>query len=420
VTGLVCIQVNTNDRSNQSSSRQLTHVSSPEPGQPLGASLTPTSHHSPDSTRYSTATSNSGHTTQSSRSGYVTQLSVISETDREVADLNNFSAGGKMDRIEMSLSTDRNVTFGDYVELADSSSSINPPRDGASFQADRFFEGNHVSKRDRRGLSRLRTLPTLNKRGGSSAHSPTTVSSASANTNSSSSSMGSEPPKIVSYIDRKQVSDLTSLHNRGDCNASPSPGMDSSPSDQILVNDSDVVFEGAEAPKMGEARKPRPMWPGKGLHLGRKIRSLPPRSPHKGLRSSTTPPPTSGGSPAYSNLSPPGQMLDRLDANSNLSTPSGSSTSTYCYTGYPAEPGSQEVVRLSPSLGMSSSSYVMVPRGLSPIAGQAVLIGRNSPRTYEETSIEIVKSHYKDDNSSLNSASPLPMTSMDHRETASG
>lgn len=421
--GLVQIQVNTN---NLNSLRQQPAVSSPEPGQIRAPSLN--SHHSPDSTRYSSTTSSSGHTTQSSRSGYVTQLSVISETDREVADLNNFSAGGKMDVIEMSLSTDRNIKFGDYVELADSPSPVNPSRDGASVQADRFFEanGSAISKRDRKSLSRLRMLPSLNKRSNSTAHSPTTVSSASVNTNSSSSSMGSEPPKIVSYFDRKQVSDLTSLHNRGESTSSPRAGLeekevrDSSPSDQILVGDSDVVFEGAMAPKLGEARRPRPMWPGKGLHFGRKIRSLPPRSPHKGLRSSTTPPPTSGGSPAQTNLSPQNQTMDhRHDPHSNLSTSSGSSTSTFCYTGYPTEPGSQEVVRLSPSLGMSSASYVMVPRGLSPIGGQAVLVGRGSPRTYEETSIEIVKSQSKDDNSSCTSSSPLPIISPDFKGKSS-
>lgn len=408
--GLVCIEVNTTTQ------QKNTSVSSPEPGQIMSRALTLNSHHSPDSTRYSSTTSSSGHTTQSSRSGYVTQLSVISETDREVADLNNFSAGGKMDVIEMSLSADRNMKFGEYVELVDTPSPVNLSRDGASVQADRFFETGGA-KKERRSLSRLRTLPSLNKRGASSAHSPTTVSSASVNTNSSSSSMGSEPPKIVSYFDRKQVSDLTSLHNRGESNSSPRAGLeekelrDSSPSDQILVGESGVVFEGAEAPKAGEARKPRPMWPGKGLQFGRKIRSLPPRSPHKGLRSSTTPPPVTGGSPAQANLSPQGNAMDhRQDPNSNQSMSSGSSTSTYYYTGYPVEPGSQEVVRLSPSLGASSSSsYVMVPRGLSPIDGQAVLVGGGSPRTYEETSIEILKSHSKDDNSSCNSSSPLPL-----------
>ncbi|KAG7342257.1 hypothetical protein IV203_007349 [Nitzschia inconspicua] len=427
VTDLVCIEVNTNDSADLVALRQPSNVSSPEPGEIASRTHALNSHHSPDSTRYSSTTSSSGQTAQSSRSGYVTHLSVISETDREVANLNNFSAGGKMDVIELSLSTDKNLKFGDYVELVDSPSPVNISRDGASVQADRFFgtNGNGGAKRDRRSLSRLRTLPSLNKRCGS-AHSPTTVSSASVNTNSSSSSMGSEPPKIVSYFDRKQVSDLTSLHNRGESTSSPRAGLDdkerrdSSPSDQILVGDSDVVFEGAHAPKIGEARKPRPMWAGKGLHFGRKIRSLPPRSPYKGLRSSTTPPPTSGGSPAQMNLSPSSQLIEnRRDPNSNFSTSSGSSTSTYCYTGYPVEPGSQEVVRLSPSLLISTSSYVMVPRGLSPIGGQAVLVGRGSPRTYEETNIEIFKTNSKDDSSSCNSSSYLPVIFSDKNGNSS-
>ena len=166
--------------------------------------------------------------------------------------------------------------------------------------------------------------------------------------------------------------------------------------------DSDVVFEGADAPKMGVARKPRPMWPGKGLQLGRKIRSLPPRSPHKGLRSSTTPPPAYAGSPTPSSI----------DNDTNTTTSSGKA-----HQHHAIEQGSQEVVRLSPSLGGSSSSYVMIPRGLSPIGGQAVLVGRGSPRMYEETSIEILKSNSKDDNSSF-SSSPLPLIAPD-RNTAS-
>ena len=74
--------------------------------------------------------------------------------------------------------------------------------------------------------------------------------------------MGSEPPKIVSYLDRKQVSDLTSQYNRGEATSSPRAGIDErelrdkSPSDQILVADSDVVFEGADTLKMGIARTP--------------------------------------------------------------------------------------------------------------------------------------------------------------------
>jgi hypothetical protein len=397
VTGLVCIHVNDHSENATLQSHSATR-------DPILQSRD-----SPDSTRYSATTSSSGQTSHSSRSGYVTQLSVISESDREVADLNNTTAGGKTDQIEMALS-DHNVRFGDYVELADSPTSTSPSRDGAMLQADRFFvvNGIHSSKRDKRGLSRLRTLPHLNKRVGS-AHSPTTVSSASVNTNSSSSSVGSEPPKIVSYFDRKQVSDLTSLHNRGDASSSPRSGMDDrelrdkSPSDQILVADSDVVFEGADAPKMGIARKPRPMWPGKGLQFGRKIRSLPPRSPHKGLRSSTTPPPGYAGSPTPFSI------------DNDTSTSTGSSKAYH--VGVATEQGSQEVVRLSPSLGMSLSSYVMVPRGLSPIGGQAVLVGRGSPRMYEETSIEILKSNSKDDNSSF-SSSPLPIISID-RNSAS-
>jgi hypothetical protein len=449
---------------------RLSLVSSPEPGRSgrSGGASTPHSQGSPETSRYSSTTSSSGHTTHATNttcsSGQgTTSLSAISETDREVMELNNGGVQTKVGRarerdgetigsdkaenIELSLASGRNVRFGDYVELVDTPSPVNP-RDGATVQADRFFTFNNKS--EKRGLARLRSLPSV-KRGGSS-HSPTTISSASADANSSVSTMaGDEPPMIVSYIDRKldkkQVSDLTSHHHRETQSSSPRSGVDdrelreSSPSDHLLVDDSDVIFEGSQSPKdaVGTSNRPRPIWPAKGLQFGRKIRSLPPRSPHKGLRGSSTPPPR-GGSPTAAALSPPRQISDQHDDPNVLSSadksyvvaptssrlqPSGVSTQALSstsnivnYTHIPGgeatvtalgDHGNHEVIRISPTPAAYYNMSTGLPRGHSPLGhGRA---------TYEENSIEILKTNSKEEVAST-SSSPVLVTP-DHASNTS-
>mmetsp|Transcript_26817 Transcript_26817/g.44167 ORF Transcript_26817/g.44167 Transcript_26817/m.44167 type:complete len:161 (+) Transcript_26817:1-483(+) len=152
------------------------------------------------------------------------------------------------------------------------------------------------------------------------------------------------------------------------------------------------------------------MWPGKGLPFGRKIRSLPPLSPYKGLRSSTTPPPHGGSPSNNSALSPPRHIVDhRIENTNNLSQPNvlnptssrvqpsissdGNGVSYYTHiAGTGSDNGSHEVVRLSPSFGTMA-----VPRGMSPSGGHQLITGQLSPRTCEETSIEIIKSDSKED-----------------------
>jgi hypothetical protein len=426
-------------------------VSSPEPSR--AGSTTPQSQDSPELLRFfsSTTSSNSGHvthaTTTSHSSGHDTNLSTISETDREVMELNSSrkcdrrnsgdtTLHAKTDRIELSLASGRNVRFGEYVELVTSPSPENG-RDGASVQADRFFTRVSDSNEKSGVLHKLRGLGGKSKAG--TSHSPNTVSSASVNTSSSASSMGDEPPKIVSYLDRKQVSDLTSALQRGGEaveRSSPRAGLedrevrDSSPSEQILVEDSEVLFEGAHALKSSVGGNPRPLWTSKGLPMGRKMRSLPPRSPHKGFRSATATPPPRGGSPAYG-ASPPRPIVDSKGPfdPSLLSkpyalttraetTPGGSdlqlgSNSIVNYTHIPgsgSDPGSHEVVRLSP-IRYEVPSVSHLPRGSSPIGGLRAHsispVGGLRARTYEESSIEILKTDSKEDTSSC--PSPIPL-----------
>lgn len=451
----VCIQVNqiTNAAGGSGSDSPAYAASSPEPGR--AGATTPHSQDSPE--RFSSTTSSSGQTTHatsaSHSSGHATNLSSISETDREVMEVNTnrkcgtsssasvdreveATASDKADRIELSLSSGRNVRFGDYVELVDTPSPENA-RDGACVQADRFFTRRSESTEKRGALHRLRGLGSKSKAG--TSHSPNTVSSASANTSDSASSIGDEPPKIVSYLDRKQVSDLTSAVPRGEIveRSSPRAGLedrevrDSSPSEQVLADDSEVVFEGAQAPKAGVSTNPRPVWPAKGLQLGRKIRSLPPRSPYRGLRSSTTTPPP-GGSPPYG-ISPPRPMVDHkgevdpnLISRSFVLAPTSSrpgtspgipevlaSSGNVNYTHIPgagSDQGSHEVVRLSPS-AYDMSSVARLPRGSSPIGGMRTHsispVGGRRPRTYQESSIEILKTDSKEDSSSC--PSPIPL-----------
>eukprot|EP00539_Tryblionella_compressa_P017300 CAMPEP_0178843176 /NCGR_PEP_ID=MMETSP0746-20121128/15981_1 /TAXON_ID=913974 /ORGANISM="Nitzschia punctata, Strain CCMP561" /LENGTH=134 /DNA_ID=CAMNT_0020506721 /DNA_START=1 /DNA_END=406 /DNA_ORIENTATION=- len=126
------------------------------------------------------------------------------------------------------------------------------------------------------------------------------------------------------------------------------------------------------------------MWPGKGLPFGRKIRSLPPLSPYKGLRSSTTPPKQS----SQPNVLNPTSSRVQPSISSD-----GNGVSYYTHlVGTGSDNGSHEVVRLSPSFGT-----LAVPRGMSPSGGHQLITGQLSPRTCEETSIEIIKSDSKED-----------------------
>lgn len=456
LTNTVSIQVNhITNAGRGNTERSAYSVSSPEPSR--AGSTTPHSQDSPESSRFSSTTSNSGHNTHatstSHSSGHDTNLSSISETDREVMELNmnrnsdrqnsgtpdrdgETTPHSKTDRIELSLAAGRNVRFGDYVELVNSPSPENG-RDGANVQAERFFTRVSDSTEKSGVLHKLRGLGGKSKAG--TSHSPNTVSSASVNTSSSASSMGDEPPKIVSYLDRKQVSDLTSAPQRGGEaveRSSPRAGLedrevrDSSPSEQILVEDSEVLFEGAHAPKSAVAGNSRPMWHSKGLQMGRKMRSLPPRSPHKGFRSATATPPPTGGAPAYG--ASPRQNVDTkggFDPNllskpyalpkpragntpgaSDLLLGSNGNVNETHIPGAGSDQGSHEVVRLSP-IRYEIPSVTRIPRGSSPIGAMRAHsispVGGLRARTYVESSIEILKTDSKEDSSSC--PSPIPL-----------
>lgn len=409
-------------------------ANSPSPPQmaPDNSNLTGQLHDSPGTTRSADTNNTSGHTTHATSttgsSGQTSQLSSISETDREVMEANK---AGKLLQKQQSLpvvaKSDEDLASGDdslptgtnadgYVALADSPV---PLREGANVPAERFFTfADPQTSTNPRGMGRSRAFPFAKK--GSSV-SPTTVSSSSQTTNSSVSSSGDEPPTFVSYLDRKTASDLTSLREAAETSSPREGGKDTeereSPSD--LLGYSDVIFEEAVAPGETESKQPQPLRPNKGKFLGgRRIRSLPPRSPALGCRTPTTPPPRGGGSPAYCGLSPPRNIVDhRIDPNVSRpyvlrSTPTSSrlvpgnklavvspevlsSTGSVNYThiaGIGDDFDAHEVVRQVPGQELPGNHYMALQRGSPSPTG-----GGLKSHTYDEHSIEIMKSDSKEE-----------------------
>lgn len=390
------------------------------------ATLTPQSHDSPETSRCSGTSYASGHTTQATfttlGSGQASCLTAISETDLEIMEANK--AGKLLDgQSECEQTADSGGTRGEvkgqprypgFIELSNGSASL---REGANVPADRFFTL-AGSPNDKLGLGgRHRTSSSMRK--GPASHSPTTISSSSMTTNSSASSAPDEPPKFVSYLDRKTTSDLTSLRE-SDERSSPRAGhereeRESSPASDMLGY-TDAIFEEAQAPQDNQwvKAKPRPIWPAKGFPIGRKVRSLPPRNPLKS-RTPTTPPPRGGGaSPAYDAVSPPRTIVDhRIDPNVSRpcvfrTTPtptrplpsqkisaqvlSSSGNVDYAHIqGTGPNQSAYEVVRMGTNNNLSRNYYVGIPRGPSPSALRVV--------TYDDQSIEIFKSDSKEESS---------------------
>lgn len=408
-------------------------TNSPSPSQMAhdNSNLTGQLHDSPGTTRSTETNNTSGHTTHATSttgsSGQTSQLSSISETDREVMEANK---AGKLLQKQQSLpaiaksdedlaSTDSlpigTINADGYVALADSPV---PLREGANVPAERFFTfADPQISTNPRGMGRSRAFP-FSKKG--SSVSPNTVSSSSQTTNSSVSSSGDEPPTFVSYLDRKTASDLTSLREAAETSSPREGGKDleerESPSE--LLGYSDVIFEEAVAPGETESKQPQPLRPNKGKLLGgRRIRSLPPRSPAIGFKTPTTPPPRGGGSPAFCGLSPPRNIVDhRIDPNVSRpyvlrSTPTSSrlvtgnklavvspevlsSTGSVNYThlaGIGDDFDAHEVVRQVSGQELPENHHYMALQRGSPTGG-----GSKS-HTYDEHSIEVMKSDSKEE-----------------------
>lgn len=339
--------------------------------------------------------SSSGHTTQatfsSGNTGLQSGLSTISETDREVMEANK---EGKRLRVLSSIITSHKEPEGGSLNSTSTTSSIpngylaldNSPmslREGANLPAYRFFTTSPTGDDlDPSNSAALSHIPLSTRR---SAHSgsTTTVETSSATQTSSSggSSTEDKPPTFVSYFDRQNASDLTLLREgissqRADVDRSEE--REDSPAD--LVAYPELFFEQAN---LARGRPDR-------------LRSRPPRSPTKGLRHLTTPPPRGSVSPLQQ-VSPPRNIVDHPD--SSLSRPHVTRTSA------------------------TGQTFVAVNALVTPVAetGTEVVVKPDSPRnfledelpssrgsmrgrTYADGSVEILKSSSKED------VSPSPPT----------
>jgi hypothetical protein len=365
-----------------------------------GSSLTPGSNDSgtasPGTTRSSNTGSTSGHTTQAASTSSSLQqssLSTVSETDREVMEANKqgkrrlssriVPAAQKRDADGTSIhssSTDSSNPAG-YLALDESPVAL---REGANVPADRFFTNSPEavgSVNQAGGSMRSRTTSTSKKSGNSPE------SSSATNTSSSNSSSGEEPPTFVSYLHRQAASDLTSVREAAETSsprAGESKGEEREGSPAEIVGYPTVLFEQANV--VPREQQPMPVRPPKQNRLD-KYRPRPPRSPVKGARPVTTPPPRGSVSPLYNQQSPPRNIVDHPD--SNLSRP---------YVVRTAPAGGK-----LPPVGENSSSML-----LSPVLGNPIRVPVDAAEGGSPVlgSIEVLKTDSEDELNGANLVTP--------------
>jgi len=391
---------------------------SPSPTRMVGSS-TPRSQDSittSPGTRSAGTGSSLGHTTHATLSTLQSGLSTISETDREVMEANT---EGKRRRDLDSLRTLRKdePEGGSVNSLSSNSSnphgylaldnSPDPLREGANVPADRFFT-NSPAPMGGNGPSTSYSRPqfTMVTRTSNVSSSPGTVETSSA-TRTSGSSAGSsseeKPPKFVSYFDRQGASDLTSHREaaeRSSPRADPNCSEEREDSPAQLVAYPSVVFEQANS-----SAESAPSDTSTSASGRNRPRSRPPRSPTKGMRPLTTPPPRGSVSPLLQQHSPPRNIVDH--PSSSISRPFVTRTTLdgpeLVKLGSARRPSSlHETVPDNDSIpavaGVSSpindSGHLMSYQEdeLPSLLGSSVL-----GRTYEDGSVEIVKTLSKDE-----------------------
>lgn len=380
-------------------------------------------------TRSSATTNTSGHTTQAtsttSTTGNASGQSQISETDREV--METIKEGKRRRRQESNPGTDKadcDVTVN--IDSSSSSSTTNgyvalsgspgPLRDGANVMADRFFTNSRSPPPHGGYPSCSNSVSAMGGVTGPTPHAWTSArprslslyrksNSNSSPTSCSLNSIDETPPIFVSYLDRQAASDLTSLRAGTEASTCRGDVEEREDSPAEIVGFPAAMLNGAETANDGQENAmsvlPKLVLPSTE-HLYSmldKFRSRPPRSPSKGLRTMTpTTPPPLLGSPAYQRhqLSPPRKIVDhRID--SNVSRP-------YVLRSNPA---TQRLVVVSPgSYARPTTPLVCIPVGnsnysrpLNTWAEQPSSPYENSltSRTYEEHSIEILKTDSKDE-----------------------
>ena len=336
---------------------------------------------SPQTNRSSNTGSSMGHTTQATSCSSIQQsnLSTISETDREVMLANKEGKRRRgLDSLQMSSHSKQGlITSTESVNSSSTNSNstgtnphgylalqANPSfRDGANVAMDRFFtNGSGQMGTPQNRVHSLGNSSSSRKSGRSS--SPGTDGSSALTHTSSSSSSPSEPPTFVSYLYKKNTSDLTTtreeMEESCDSRSGSCENEEREGSPAPIVAYQPMYFEGAAL--LSDQKVPKPVRPPSRTD---KFRSRPPRSPLKGSRMMTTPPPCRTP-PMYQQLSPP-----RHDLPQNISQP---------YLLRSTETGKSLVS--ADSLG---------PPGPSEDEGVEVMHGV----TYEEHSIEVTKSSAK-------------------------
>lgn len=403
------------------------NATSPNPDQLLNETQpdTPTSStHSPGgATRSSATTNTSGHTTQAtsttSATGNTSGTSQISETDREVMEAikegkrrrreeSNPAATKSEGDVEVTFdSSSSTSTSNGYVALSE---SPGPLRDGASVMADRFFKTSRSPVLHGNTISATGLNPSALANGRVRAMSRKSTSNCSPTTCSLSSIDEEKPPIFVSYLDRQAASDLTSLRAGTEASTCRGDVEEREDSPALIVGFPAALLNAAEANGDGQENAmsvlPKLVLPATEhlYNMLDKFRSRPPRSPAKGLRTMTsTPPPPRLGSPAYQHhqLSPPRKIVDhRIEP--NVSRPYVVRTN----------PTTQKLVVVSPgSYARPTTPLVCIPAANSsysssqnrslttwpeqPIVSPYGLSLRS--RTYEEHSIEILKTDSKDE-----------------------
>jgi len=411
--------------------RGFSSSSTPSPtGMTREGSTTPRSRDSASSP--GSGTNSSGHTTQATFSsfgsgGLQSGLSTISETDREVMEANQEGkrrrkldtlvrrSGGDGPKAEaeggsLNSSSTNSTNPNGYLALENSPVSL---REGANVPADRFFTNSPTTPVGRSSPSSRAQLP-LNSRPNGQTSSPNTAETSSA-THTSSSGGGSsceqqEPPTFVSYLDRQGASDLTSTRDatevppaRGDADAKEE--REDSPAAELLGY-SELVFEEANSTSR-EFSSPQP--PSK-IKRADRYRSRPPRSPTKGLRPLTTPPPRGSVSP-MNQQSPPRNIVDQ--PTSSISRPNVMRTTPTPRQVLPEGGGRGSPVLLAPI--PDSDDYENNSDG-SPVNFEETGVdcrgssGTVRGCTYKDGSVEIMKTSSKEEVIAANSPSPTLVT----------
>ena len=416
----------------------ITDTSSPRhfelaDGETTGNASPNSGSNSPGTSGSSATISTSGHTTQATSTTSVSgNNSRISETDREVMEA--IKEGKRRRRQETRPENDKN----DSVHTVDSSSTTSTPtngymalsgspglRDGASVVADRFFTHSRTPEPPSNNNQALgmtsfpfafpnlyRSQTSSNFRKNMNSGSPTSTSM---------NSTDEKPPKFVSYLDRQAASDLTSIRGTVEASSCRAEVEEREDSPAEIVGYPGVIFEEAKGEDDQENENSMSVLPKLVLPTKERLysmldrfRSRPPRSPATpgaGVWAPTTPPPRLA-SPAYHHqVSPPRNIIDhRMD--SNLSRPYVIRTNPSTQKLVLVSPGSSSVRPASPLMCVPVGSPNYSPnlnRPLSPWQEQVnpyenIL----KSRTYEERSIEILKTESKEEMLCQRFASPSP------------